>query len=165
MNDLHPNAQKVQDALDAAGLETTVQRLSKETRTAAAAAAELGCVVGAIANSLVFMADGEPLLVMTSGAHRVDEAFLAAEQGIGELRSANAAEVRGATGQPIGGVAPLAHPAKLPALIDGSLAQYEEIWVGGGAPNSIFPLTYEQLLQITGGTVVAVNAAGPGYVG
>lgn len=157
MNDLHPNAQKVQGALDAAGVVTSVQRLSKETRTAAAAAAELGCAVGAIANSLVFMADGEPLLVMTSGAHRVDEAFLAAEQGIGELRSANAAEVRDSTGQPIGGVAPLAHPTKLPALIDETLAQYEQIWVGGGAPNSIFPLTYEQLLAITGGTVVAVN--------
>lgn len=135
-----------------------MRRLAKETRTAAAAAQELGCVVGAIANSLVFMADGQPLLVMTSGAHRVDEEFLAAARGIGELRSANAAEVREATGQPIGGVAPLAHPTRLPALIDGSLAQYEEIWVGGGAPNSIFPLTYAQLVEITGGEVVTVNA-------
>lgn len=157
MNELHPNAQKVQEALAAAGLASIVRRLSKETRTAAAAAAELGCTVGAIANSLVFMADGQPLLVMTSGAHRVDEKFLASQHGITDLRSANAAQVREATGQPIGGVAPLAHPVKLPALIDQRLAAYEEIWVGGGAPNSVFALTYTELVEITGGTVVAVN--------
>src|SRR5699024_7156143 len=88
MEKLHPNSQKVQELLDAAGIDTTVQRLSKETRTAAAAANELGCDVGAIANSLVFIADGEPILVMTSGAHRVDEKVLAQRHGINKLRSA-----------------------------------------------------------------------------
>lgn len=158
MQQLHTNSQKVQELLDAAGIDTAVQRLSKETRTAVAAAEELGCDVGAIANSLVFIADGEPLLVMTSGAHRVDEHFLAQLGGITELRSARAAEVREATGQPIGGVAPIGHPTPLRALVDETLANYPRIWVGGGAPNSIFGLTFTELLDLTGGTVCAVNA-------
>src|SRR5690625_7408437 len=91
MNDLHANAQRVQALLDAAGVDSQVQGLSKETRTAAAAAAELGCEIGAIANSLVILADGEPVLVMTSGAHRVDETFLARELGVATRARANAA--------------------------------------------------------------------------
>ena len=159
MNDLHANAQRVQALLDAAGIDSRVQGLSKETRTAAAAAAELGCEIGAIANSLVFLADSEPVLVMTSGAHRVDEAFLAGELGVTELARANAAQVREATGQPIGGVAPIGHPRPLPTVIDPTLENYPTVWMGGGAPNSIFGLTYRQLLEITGGRICAVNGA------
>lgn len=157
MTHLHANAQRVQELLDAAGIDTRVQGLSKETRTAAAAAEELGCEIGAIANSLVFLADGEPVLVMTSGAHRVDETFLARELGAAQLQRANAAQVREATGQPIGGVAPIGHPRPLPTIIDPTLETYPTVWMGGGAPNSIFGLTFRQLLEITSGRICPVN--------
>lgn len=157
MNHLHANAQRVQELLDAAGVDSQVQGLSKETRTAAAAAEELGCEIGAIANSLVFLADGEPVLVMTSGAHRVDEDFLAGKLGATELSRANAAQVREATGQPIGGVAPIGHPRPLPTIVDPTLENYPTVWMGGGAPNSIFGLTFNQLMEITGGRICPVN--------
>jgi len=157
MNHLHVNAQRVQELLDAAGVDSQVQGLSKETRTAAAAAEELGCEIGAIANSLVFLADGEPVLVMTSGAHRVDEDFLAGKLGATELSRANAAQVREATGQPIGGVAPIGHPRPLPTIVDPTLENYPTVWMGGGAPNSIFGLTFNQLMEITGGRICPVN--------
>src|SRR5918997_7105420 len=126
----HPNVQAVQDALDAAGARTAtgepshVVILPDAVHTAAAAAAALGIEVGAIANSLVFDADGEPLLVLTSGAHRVDTARVAALVGVGELRRASPDFVRAATGQPIGGVAPVGHPRPLRTLVDVDLAAY-----------------------------------------
>lgn len=97
MTHLHANTQRVQELLDAAGIDSRVQGLSKETRTAAAAAEELGCEMGAIANSPVFLADGEPVLVMTSGAHRWMKRFSPASSA--QLQRANAAQVREATGQ------------------------------------------------------------------
>ncbi|HZB48538.1 MAG TPA: YbaK/EbsC family protein, partial [Mycobacteriales bacterium] len=109
----HPNVVKVVDALAAAGATGEVRTLPDEARTAAIAAEQLGVEVGAIANSLVFDADGEPLLVLTSGAHRVDTARVAALVGVGALRRASPEFVREATGQPIGGVAPVGHPAPL----------------------------------------------------
>lgn len=157
MTDLHPNARTVQDALEAAGIDTRVRRLSKETRTAALAAAELECEIGAIANSLVFIADGFPILVMTSGAHRVDEEFFARSWGFTTLESANAEQVREATGQPIGGVAPVGHPEPLRTFVDETLQSYPRIFMGGGAPNSIFGMTYSELVEVTGGTVCRVR--------
>lgn len=159
MSQLHSNSQKVQDALRAAGLSARVELLTQEARTAAAAAEQLGCEVGAIANSLVFIADNAPLLVMSSGAHRVDVDHLRAAHGIGVLRPAKAAEVLAATGQPIGGVAPIGHPAPLATLIDSTLAHHPQVWMGGGVPNSIFALTFAELVAITGGTLCEVRPA------
>jgi len=154
---LHPNVQAVQEALtaagarDAAGQPSQVRMLSEPVHTAAAAAAALGVTVGQIANSLIFQADGEPLLVMTSGAHRVDTAKVAAAIGVASVRRASAEFVREHTGQPIGGVAPLGHPKPLRTLVDTALAEYEEIWAAGGVPQAVFPTTYSELVRITAG--------------
>jgi len=159
---LHPNAQAVQDALDAAGARTVtgeparVVVLAEGVHTAAAAAAALGITVGQIANSLIFDAGGEPLLVLTSGAHRVDTARVAADLRVGGLRRATAEFVREHTRQPIGGVAPLGHPKALRTLVDKALAGYDVVWAAGGVPQAIFPTTYAELLRVTAGTPAEV---------
>jgi prolyl-tRNA editing enzyme YbaK/EbsC (Cys-tRNA(Pro) deacylase) len=107
---MHPNATAVAAALALAGATGEVRELADSARTAAQAAAALGCTVGAIANSLVFMADEHPVLILTSGAHRVDTAHVAGQLGVGAVRRATPEQVRAATGQPIGGVAPVGHP-------------------------------------------------------
>ena len=142
--------------LDVAG---EVRELPEPAPTAAAAAAQLGCEVGAIANSLIFSADGAPLLVMTSGAHRVDTAKAAAAAGAGSVRRADAASVRAWTGQVIGGVAPVGHPAPIRTLIDPWLERHEVIWAAAGHPHTVFPTSYAELIRITAGTVADVGAA------
>jgi prolyl-tRNA editing enzyme YbaK/EbsC (Cys-tRNA(Pro) deacylase) len=154
----HANVIAVQDALDAAGAGSArVVVLDDAVHTAAAAAAALGVEVGQIANSLIFDADGEPLLVLTSGAHRVDTAKVAAGLGLVRLRRATPEFVREHTGQPIGGVAPIGHPKPVRTLIDTALAQYEVIWAAGGVPRAVFPTTYAELVRITAGTPVEVS--------
>jgi prolyl-tRNA editing enzyme YbaK/EbsC (Cys-tRNA(Pro) deacylase) len=158
---LHPNVQAVQDALDAAGARTAggpaqVIVLTEGVHTAAAAAEALGITVGQIANSLIFDADGEPLLVLTSGAHRVDTGKVAARIGVGRLRRATPEFVREHTGQPIGGVAPLGHRKPVRTLVDTALGQYDVIWAAGGVPQAVFPITYPELLRVTAGTATDV---------
>ncbi|HZN17897.1 MAG TPA: YbaK/EbsC family protein [Micromonosporaceae bacterium] len=154
----HPNVQAVQDALesigarDPSGARCRVRLLPDAVHTAPAAAAALNVAVGQIANSLVFDADGEPLLVLTSGAHRVDTDKVAGIVSVIALRRASADFVRRHTGQPIGGVAPIGHPKPVPTLVDRALAGYEEIWAAGGVPRAIFPTTYRELVRITAGT-------------
>ncbi|GAA2643669.1 YbaK/EbsC family protein [Dactylosporangium fulvum] len=158
----HPNVQAIQDALDAAGARNAagepcqVKVLTEPVHTAAAAAAAIGIEVGQIANSLIFDADGEPLLVLTSGAHRVDTAKVAALIGVGALKRAGAGFVREHTGQVIGGVSPLAHPKPLRTLVDVDLEQYDEIWAAGGIPQAVFPITFAELVRITAGTTAEV---------
>jgi prolyl-tRNA editing enzyme YbaK/EbsC (Cys-tRNA(Pro) deacylase) len=153
----HPNIQKVAADLAAAGAAGQIRVLEEAAPTAAAAAAQLGCEIGAIANSLVFDGDGSPVLILTSGAHRVDTAKLAAGLGLTRLRRATPEFVREHTGQPIGGVAPVGHPEPVRTLVDTALEQYDEVWAAGGIPHAVFPTTYGELLRITGGTPVAVN--------
>ncbi|HLV57947.1 MAG TPA: YbaK/EbsC family protein [Natronosporangium sp.] len=159
---LHPNVRAVQEALDAAGARDAegrpcrIRLLPDAVHTAAAAAAALGVQVGQIANSLVFDVDGEPLLVLTSGAHRADPTRLAAATGARRVRKADPGFVREHTGQPIGGVAPLGHPKPLPTLVDTALAGHREIWAAGGVPRAVFATTYEELVRVTGARPVAV---------
>lgn len=146
----------VQAALLSAGLEPEIRVLPDSARTAALAAAALGCDIGAIANSLVFMAvaaDGgqSPLLVMTSGRHRVDTQALAVRLGLAKIIRATPDQVRAATGQAIGGVAPVGHPEPLETIIDTALADYDPLWVAGGTPHTILPLRYQDLVMITDG--------------
>ena len=148
---------KVTEALAATGATGEVVELADEVRTAAQAAAALGVEVGAIANSLVFDADGEPLLVLTSGAHRVEEAKVAALLGVERLRRATPEFARGATGQPIGGVAPVGHPAPLRTLVDVLLADHDVVWASGGVPHVVFSTSYDELVRITGGTPAEVG--------
>jgi prolyl-tRNA editing enzyme YbaK/EbsC (Cys-tRNA(Pro) deacylase) len=158
----HPNVQAVRDALDAAGARTAdgtppeIVILDDAVHTAPAAAEALGVQVGQIANSLIFDADGEPLLVLTSGAHRVDTAKVAADLGVAKLRRATPEFVRVHTGQAIGGVAPVGHPKPVRTLVDTALEPYPVIWAAGGVPRAVFPITYAELLRVTAGVPAAV---------
>lgn len=147
----------VHDSLRAAGITGDIVVLPDAASTAALAAAALGIDVGAIANSLVFWSDGEPLLVMTSGAHRVDTAALAERTGRSGIRRATPEQVRAATGQVIGGVSPTGHPAPLVTIVDEDLAAHAEIWAAGGTPHTMFPLTFDELVALTGGAVLKVD--------
>ncbi|MFT4230756.1 MAG: YbaK/EbsC family protein [Microbacterium sp.] len=147
----------VHDALRAAGIPGEIVVLPDAAATAPLAAAALGVEVGAIANSLVFWSDDAPLLVMTSGAHRVDTAALAARLGRGRIARATPEQVRDATGQAIGGVAPTGHPAPITTVVDEALAAFPEIWAAGGTPHTVFPLTFDELVRLTGGTVEKVD--------
>jgi prolyl-tRNA editing enzyme YbaK/EbsC (Cys-tRNA(Pro) deacylase) len=148
---VHPSVSNVVAALRERGATGEVRVLDDSARTAAEAAAALGVDVGAIASSLVFTADGEPLLVMTSGAHRVDTSAVAALLGVGSVKRADADTVRAATGQVIGGVAPVGHPAPLPTLVDTALAAHDVVWAAAGHAHAVFPTTYDELLRLTGG--------------
>jgi prolyl-tRNA editing enzyme YbaK/EbsC (Cys-tRNA(Pro) deacylase) len=153
---MHPNVQAVQDALTAAGAKGQVIVLPDAVTTAAQAAAALKVDVGQIANSLIFNADDGPLLVLTSGAHRVDTAKVAALLGYSSVKRATPEFVKEHTGQPIGGVAPVGHPKPIPTLVDTALAGYDVIWAAGGIPHAVFPTTYDELVRITGGTPAEV---------
>jgi prolyl-tRNA editing enzyme YbaK/EbsC (Cys-tRNA(Pro) deacylase) len=153
---VHPNSERVQRALADAGSAARVVELTDSARTAAEAAAALGVTVGQIANSLVFVADGEPLLVLTSGANRVDTARVGALLGA-TVRRADAETVRAATGFPIGGVAPVGFPAPVRVLVDKDLLAYETVWAAAGTPHTVFETTGAELVRVTGGTAVAVR--------
>jgi prolyl-tRNA editing enzyme YbaK/EbsC (Cys-tRNA(Pro) deacylase) len=154
----HRNVQRVSEVLATIGSDSTIRELDASTRTAADAAAALGCAIGAIANSLIFMAGETPVLILTSGAHRVDVDVVAAAIGVGSLRRATPEEVRAATGQPIGGVAPVGHPSPIRTLVDESLAAHETIWAAAGTPHAVFATTYPGLPSMTGGRAIAVSA-------
>lgn len=151
----HRNVDRVLDALRAGGAAPRavegMRVLPDAVTTAAAAAAALGVEVGQIANSLVFDADGVPLLVLTSGAHRVDTGKVGALIGAERVRRASPEFVRTATGQPIGGIAPVGHPAPVRTVVDRDLERYDEVWAAGGIPHAVFPSTFAELVTVTGG--------------
>ncbi|MER1996025.1 MAG: YbaK/EbsC family protein [Arthrobacter sp.] len=150
-------AARVKEALAQLGSPARVVVTDGSARTAAEAAQTLGCDVGAIGNSLVFMTDGVPLLVITSGAHRVDTAALAQRLNKEKIKRASAEQVREATGQQVGGVAPVGHPAPVETVIDRDLAGYPDVWVAAGTPYSVFRTDLDELVRLTGGTVVQVD--------
>lgn len=130
--------------------------LPDSVHTAALAADALGCAVGAIANSLLFDADGSPVLILTSGDHRVDTALAAETIGRGRLRRASPEFVRAHTGQVIGGVSPIGHPAPVPTYVDRWLERYDVLWAAAGHPASVFSTTYDELIALTGATPIDV---------
>jgi prolyl-tRNA editing enzyme YbaK/EbsC (Cys-tRNA(Pro) deacylase) len=146
----------VEAALRAAGVEPELRTFTESVPTAVAAAAALGCEVGAIANSLVFARDSSPLLVLASGAHRVDTAGLAQRLGTGKIRRASPEFVLEHTGQQVGGVAPVGHPRPVPTVIDADLAQFGVLWAGGGDKYTMFATSFDELVAMTGGTVIPV---------
>jgi len=152
----HPNVERVVNALTDAGCAVEVVEIPDGAPTAAAAAAGLGVEVGRIANSLVFTADGEPLLVMTSGANRVDTAALGARLGK-TVKRADPETVRRATGFPIGGVAPVGFPAPVRVLVDEDLLGYDTVWAAAGTPHTVFETTPADLVRVTGGTPAKVS--------
>jgi len=162
---MHSSARHVTDVLRERGVTGQVRELPDPAPTAATAAAQLGCEVGAIANSLIFSADGAPLLVLTSGAHRVDTAKVAVLVGAGRVKRADPEFVREATGQVIGGVAPVGHPRPLRTLVDQWLGGYDVVWAAAGHPHTVFPTSFAELVRITGGTPADVGAAAAADMG
>jgi prolyl-tRNA editing enzyme YbaK/EbsC (Cys-tRNA(Pro) deacylase) len=131
--------------------------LPDTVHTAALAAAALGCEVGAIANSLLFDADGDPVLILTSGAHRVDTAKAAAAVGVAALRRASPDFVRAHTGQVIGGVSPIGHPTQVPTYLDPWLRRHEVVWAAAGHPAAVFSTDVGELLRLTGAAEIDVE--------
>lgn len=164
MERMHAATDEVVRRLRALGAAGEVRHLDTAARTAASAAAELGVDVGAIANSLVFRIEGgpepAPLLVLTSGAHRVDTAAVARQLGAGRITRAEPDFVRLHTGQSIGGVAPVGHPEPLRTLVDTALAAHPVVWAAAGHPHTVFPTSFDELVRITGGTPSAVGDDG-----
>jgi prolyl-tRNA editing enzyme YbaK/EbsC (Cys-tRNA(Pro) deacylase) len=154
----HPRVAEVARLLREAGVPGEVHHLPASARTAAAAAAQLDVEVGAIANSLVFDVGGSPLLVLTSGAHRVDESLVATLLGVPAISRATPEFVRRHTGQAIGGVAPVGHPEPIGTLVDIELARHEQVWAAAGHPHTVFPTTFDELLRLTDGTPAEVGA-------
>ncbi len=133
------------EAAKVLGHDVEVRRFPEGTKTAVDAARAVGCDIGQIVKSLVFMADGRAVLALTSGANRVDTAKLAVLSGAAQVRRANADEVRAATGYAIGGTPPFGHPRPILAFMDQDLLGYEEIWAAAGTPDSVFRTTPEEL--------------------
>lgn len=154
---MHPSAEHVVQVLRDHDVAGQVKELPEPAPTAASAAAQLGCEVGAIANSLVFNADGHPLLILTSGAHRVDTAKMAAHLGAERVRRADPDFVRAATGQVIGGVAPVGHPQPVRTLIDTWLDKYDVVWAAAGHVHTVFPTSFAELVRVTGGEPAEVE--------
>jgi len=142
---------RVQDAAAALGLAIHVRRFPEGTRTAPDAARAVGCEVGQIVKSLVFMADDRAILALTSGANRADVGKLAALTGASAVRRATAEEAREATGFAIGGTPPFGHPRPLTVLVDRDLLGYAEVWAAAGTPDAVFGISPEELLRASGG--------------
>jgi prolyl-tRNA editing enzyme YbaK/EbsC (Cys-tRNA(Pro) deacylase) len=153
----HPAVSRVRAALTDGGVTGSVVVLDDHARTAVAAAEQLGVEVAQIANSLVFAVpdpdggDRRALLVLTSGAHRVDTAKVAALIGAPRLERADPDFVREQTGFVIGGVAPVGHVRPLQTLVDISLGGYDQVWAAAGHPRTVFATSYAELVRITGG--------------
>lgn len=149
--------ENVRRALTAAGLPDTVTVFPGKVPTAAAAAAALKCDVAAITNSLVFELDGAPLLILASGAARVDTRYVASQLGSGRIRRADPDFVLAHTGQEVGGVAPVGHPERIRTLLDASLEEHRTLWAGAGDHHAMFSINYGELLRITGAQVLQVR--------
>jgi prolyl-tRNA editing enzyme YbaK/EbsC (Cys-tRNA(Pro) deacylase) len=151
---VHPTAQKVQDRLRERGLPVHVQELPDSTRTAAEAAAAVGCEPGQIVKSLVFLVGEHPAVVLCAGDRRVDTAKLGES-----VRAATAKEVREATGFAVGGVPPLGHDHDLPTVVDESLRRFETVWCAAGTPHAVFEARVDDLLAaLPGADVLDVGA-------
>lgn len=156
MTGLHRNTRRVLDAAAAQGVAVDVTRFPEGTRTAADAAAAIGCPTAAIVKSIVLDSDDGPLVVLTSGANRVDYAKVAAVLGVGGVRRADADRAREATGYPIGGTAPFGHPRPVPMLLDRDLLAHDEVWAAAGTPDTVFPIAPHRLLEASGAQVADV---------
>jgi Cys-tRNA(Pro) deacylase len=139
------------------GLDISVIELDKSTRTAQLAAEAIGTDLGSIVKSLVFLADGKPVLVLVAGDRRADTKKLAQVLEAQKVKIADADTVRAETGFAIGGVPPVGHHAPLPTLIDQSLGRFETVYAAAGSPRAVFPIAYDMLLQVTVGQVADVT--------
>lgn len=157
MNGEHPSINRFRDEHTLRGGTGEIVILPDSVHTAALAAEALGCEVGAIANSLLFESGGAPILILTSGGHRVDTAKAAAAIGVDALHRAGAEFVRAHTGQVIGGVSPIGHPAPVATYIDPWLRRYDVVWAAAGHPAAVFATSYDELVAMTGATEIDVE--------
>ena len=148
---------RFKEAHTAAGGGGRIVILPDTVHTAVLAAEALGCEVGAIANSLLFDAEGRPVLILTSGSHRVNTEATAERVGVAALRRASPEFVREHTGQVIGGVSPMAHPVPVPTWLDAKLREYDVVWAAAGHPAAVFSTTYDELVTMTGATPTEVD--------
>lgn len=155
---LKASAERVLEALRAAGVSAEVKQFSESTRTAEEAAAAVGTTVGQIVKSLVFLAGDTPILALVSGTNRADMAKLAAAAGA-KVRRADADTVRGVTGYAIGGVPPLGHSTPLRTFLDRDLLQYATVWAAAGTPNAVFEVSPRELERITNAEVIDLASA------
>lgn len=158
MPTLSSSAQKIQDLLNSLGYNYIVIEHAESTRTAQEAADRAGCELGQIVKSLIFKGkeSGKPILVLTSGANRVDEKRISEYAGE-HISRANANFVRAVTGFAIGGVPPVGHVQKMETYLDEDFLQYQTIWAAAGTPNAIFELKTEDLQKMTDGKIVMVK--------
>jgi Cys-tRNA(Pro) deacylase len=156
---MHPNVTRLTAAATGLGLTAVTRSFPEGTRTAEDAAKAIGCDVGQIVKSLVFLLDGGPVVALVSGANRLDEQRLAAALGGNAVGRADADRVRAATGYPIGGVPPFGYPSALPTAVDEDLLGYDEVWAAAGTPRDVFPVAPADLVRVTAGTVAALRVA------
>lgn len=156
MREDHRNARRVAVAAAAAGLAIEIRHVPEGARTAADAAAAIGCDVAQIVKSLVFMADGEPVVTLLAGDDRLDPARLAAVLGSSAVRRASGVEAREATGFPIGGVPPLGYSRELTVLLDEGLLAHEVVWAAAGLPDAVFSAEPAALGVAAGARTVSV---------
>jgi prolyl-tRNA editing enzyme YbaK/EbsC (Cys-tRNA(Pro) deacylase) len=148
--------QRFREASEILGFIPDVRTMEKSTHTAEEAAAAVGCEVGAIVKSLVFLADDEPLLVLVSGPNRVDTDALGRKLGA-VIAKSDAKRVKEATGYSIGGVPPFGHPVTLRTVIDSDLLSHDQLWAAAGSATAVFPVSADSLVELTGGEVVSVS--------
>jgi Cys-tRNA(Pro) deacylase len=153
---MHPTAQKVADAARQLGLAIEIKEFEATTRTAQDAANAIGCQVGQIVKSLLFVANGQPVMALVSGSNQLDEKKLASACGVSrkKIKRANADIARNATGFAIGGVPPFGHKTRLPTYIDEDLFNFAVIWAAAGTPKTVFAITPQELARITGNNIV-----------
>ncbi len=154
---VHPSTQRVLDAARDRGLEIQVRRFPESTRTAQEAATAIGASLGQIVKSLVFLADGKPVLVLASGPNRVDTAKVAQQLGAAQVRRASADEVQAATGFAIGGVPPFGHTEPLPVFFDRDLLGFEVVWAAAGTANTVFAAEPRRLADASGAVVADIK--------
>lgn len=159
---VHRNVQRVVEAAERAGLTIQVVRFPHGTRTADDAARAVGCSVGQIVKTLVFMVDGDPMVALVSGIDQLDPDRLASAMDATRVRRANGDEVRAATGYAIGGVPPFGHTRRLPVLIDEHLLSHGEVWAAAGLPDAVFRVTPLDLEHAAGArrAVIAADSGG-----
>jgi Cys-tRNA(Pro) deacylase len=152
---MHPSAQKVADAARQLGLSVEIVEFEETTRTAQDAANAIGCQVAQIVKSLLFIAAGQPVMALVSGANRLDERKLAALRGVGrkKIKRADADTAKTVTGFSIGGVPPFGHTSRLPIYVDEDLTRFEVVWAAAGTPFAVFAITPDELVRASGGVV------------
>jgi len=159
---MHPRAEKVVAVAAREGIALTVTEFPAGTRTAEEAAAAIGCVVGQIVKSLLFVVAGAPVMTLVSGASRLDEEKLARLRGVGRkrVRRADATRVRETTGYAIGGVPPFAHARPIPVLADRDLMGHDVVWAAAGTPNTVFSIAPAELVRLAGAEVADIAVSG-----